>query len=44
MYCENAPECSSVLVHDAAHAISVDQSEEYATAVREFVRRQAAHG
>jgi pimeloyl-ACP methyl ester carboxylesterase len=44
MYCENAPECSSLLVHDAAHVISVDQPEEYATAVREFVRRQAAHG
>ena len=44
MYCDNAPECSSLLVHDAAHAISVDQPEEYATAVREFVRRQAAHG
>jgi pimeloyl-ACP methyl ester carboxylesterase len=44
MYCENAPQCSSVLVHDAAHAISVDQPEEYATAVREFVRRKPAHG
>lgn len=36
MYCENAPECSSVLISDAAHAISTDQPEVYADTIRKF--------
>lgn len=37
MYCENAPDCTSVLIEDAAHAVSVDQPEAYAHAVRQFL-------
>lgn len=37
MYCDNAPDCASVLVEDAAHAVSVDQPEIYARAVRQFL-------
>lgn len=37
MYCDHAPECSSVLIADAAHVLSSDQPDAYATAVREFV-------
>jgi len=36
MYCDNAPACGSVVIPDAAHAISTDQPEGYATAVRDF--------
>ena len=36
MYCDNAPDCGSVVIPDAAHAISSDQPEAYATVVRDF--------
>ena len=36
MYCDNAPDCTSVLIEDAAHVISSDQPEAYARAVTEF--------
>jgi pimeloyl-ACP methyl ester carboxylesterase len=36
MYCDNAPNCASVLVPDAAHLISSDQPEVYATTVGDF--------
>jgi pimeloyl-ACP methyl ester carboxylesterase len=36
LYCDNAPECSSFLVGDAAHAVSTDQPDVYAQTVREF--------
>jgi len=36
MYCDNAPNCESVVIPDAAHVISSDQPEPYATSVREF--------
>lgn len=39
IYCDNAPNCSSVLIPDAAHVISSDQPEAYATAVSDFVAR-----
>jgi pimeloyl-ACP methyl ester carboxylesterase len=41
MYCDHAPYCSPVLIRDAAHVISSDQPEAYATAVCEFAM---AHG
>ena len=40
MYCDNAPDCGSVVIPDAAHAISSDQPEAYATAVRDFALRR----
>ena len=36
MYCDNAPDCESVVIPDAAHVISSDQPEPYAATVREF--------
>ena len=36
MYCDNARDCSSALIRDAAHVISSDQPEDYATTVCEF--------
>jgi 4,5:9,10-diseco-3-hydroxy-5,9,17-trioxoandrosta-1(10),2-diene-4-oate hydrolase len=36
MYCDNAPDCASVLIEDAAHVVSSDQPEAYARAVTEF--------
>jgi pimeloyl-ACP methyl ester carboxylesterase len=36
MYCDNAPDCSLVLIRDAAHVISSDQPEVYATTVSDF--------
>lgn len=36
MYCDNAPDCAAVLVPDAAHVISSDQPEIYATTVVGF--------
>jgi pimeloyl-ACP methyl ester carboxylesterase len=39
MYCDAAPNCSSALIADAAHVISSDQPEAYATAVCDFVAR-----
>lgn len=36
MYCDNATDCGCVVIPDAAHAISSDQPEMYATAVRGF--------
>jgi pimeloyl-ACP methyl ester carboxylesterase len=36
MYCDNAPNCSVVLIPDAAHVISSDRPELYATTVRDF--------
>jgi pimeloyl-ACP methyl ester carboxylesterase len=36
MYCDNAPDCSVVLVRGAAHVISSDQPDVYATTVRDF--------
>jgi pimeloyl-ACP methyl ester carboxylesterase len=36
MYCDNAPNCSCVLIPDAAHVISSDQPELYATTVCDF--------
>lgn len=37
MYCDNAPDCTSVLIRDAAHVISSDQPETYAATIRRFV-------
>ncbi len=42
MYCDHAPDCSSVVIRDAAHVISSDQPEAYATAVREFAMNEHA--
>ena len=42
MYCDHAPSCASVLIPDAAHVISSDQPEAYATAVREFAMSDRA--
>jgi pimeloyl-ACP methyl ester carboxylesterase len=36
MYCDHAPDCTLVVIHDAAHVISSDQPEDYAASVREF--------
>ena len=36
MYTENAPDCASVLIPDAAHFVGSDQPERYADAVRGF--------
>lgn len=38
-YSDNAPDCSVVLIPDAAHVVSSDQPEAYASAVREFAAR-----
>ena len=38
LYCDNAPDCAFVLVRDAAHVISSDQPEVYATTVVDFAR------
>lgn len=37
-YCDNAPECSLLLIPDAAHVVSSDQPEIYAAAVSGFAR------
>jgi pimeloyl-ACP methyl ester carboxylesterase len=42
LYCDNAPDCSVVLVHDAAHVISSDQPDIYATTVAEFAAGASA--
>ncbi len=42
MYSDNAPDCKSLLIRDAGHAISSDQPEAYADAIREFAVDQAA--
>ena len=44
LYCDNAPDCASVLVRDAAHVISSDQPEVYATTVRDFATGARAVG
>jgi pimeloyl-ACP methyl ester carboxylesterase len=44
LYCGNAPNCSSVIVRDAAHVISSDQPEVYATTVGNFVCGAQAAG
>jgi pimeloyl-ACP methyl ester carboxylesterase len=44
MYCDNAPNCSFVLVRDAAHVISSDQPDVYATTVRDFATAVGASG
>jgi 4,5:9,10-diseco-3-hydroxy-5,9,17-trioxoandrosta-1(10),2-diene-4-oate hydrolase len=44
MYCDHAPDCVSVLIPDAAHVISSDQPEAYATAVRDFAMNRRASG
>ena len=36
MYCDGAPDCAFALIRDAAHVISSDQPEDYATTVRDF--------
>jgi pimeloyl-ACP methyl ester carboxylesterase len=36
MYCDHAPDCTLVVIRDAAHVISSDQPEDYAASVREF--------
>jgi len=36
MYCDNALDCGWVVIPDAAHVISSDQPETYATIVRDF--------
>ncbi len=36
LYSENAPDCESIVISDAAHVISSDQAEAYATTVRSF--------
>lgn len=37
MYCDHAPNCTLVLVRDAAHVISSDQPETYAETIRQFI-------
>ena len=41
MYCDHAPACESVVIRDAGHAISSDQPEAYADAIRDFAANQA---
>lgn len=36
MYCDNAPDCTSVVIEDAGHIVSSDQPEAYVRAVTEF--------
>ena len=36
LYCDNAPDCTFALVRDAAHVISSDQPDVYATTVGDF--------
>jgi pimeloyl-ACP methyl ester carboxylesterase len=42
MYCDHAPACSFVVIRDAAHVISSDQPEDYATTVRKFAMNEPA--
>jgi pimeloyl-ACP methyl ester carboxylesterase len=42
MYCDPAPDCTLVLIRDAAHVISSDQPEAYARAIGEFAVNRAA--
>lgn len=42
LYCDNAPDCSFVVVRDAAHVISSDQPEVYATTVADFAGNAGA--
>lgn len=42
MYCDNAPDCGCVVIPDAAHVISSDQPEAYATTVRQFALGEAS--
>lgn len=44
MYRDHTPNCASVLIPDAAHVISSDQPDAYATAVHEFAMRDCASG
>jgi pimeloyl-ACP methyl ester carboxylesterase len=42
LHCDNAPDCTSVVIDNAAHVVSSDQPEAYATAVRDFAMRAQA--